>query len=116
MVLGLAVLLAAAISARAADNFSDNDIRRKLIKESILRYSGQCPCPYTKKPDGSSCGSHSAYKGAGEGYAVLCYETDVTREAVERYRQRYLQKYQASREVVQKPGKRPEKKAFWENF
>lgn len=64
---------------------SDAQIKDILIKESIAAYSGNCPCPYHRARNGSSCGRRSAYSRAG-GAEPLCYPKDVSAQMVEEYR------------------------------
>ena len=48
----------------------------QLINESIAKYPGQCPCPYSIMTNGKKCGKRSAYSKPG-GYEPLCYESDL---------------------------------------
>ena len=64
----------------------DSKIRRKMIKESINRYPGRCPCPYNSASNGSSCGGRSAYSRRG-GYSVLCYPHDINSEMLNKYKE-----------------------------
>lgn len=67
--------------------FADNDeqIKQIIIKQSILNYPGNCPCPYNLTKNGSRCGARSAYSRAG-GYSPLCYSSDVTKQMIENYK------------------------------
>ncbi|AQQ07517.1 hypothetical protein B0E33_18915 [Roseibium algicola] len=58
-----------------------------LIKRSIAYYSGNCPCPYNRARNGSSCGRRSAYSRPG-GASPLCYRSDVTKTMIANYRAR----------------------------
>lgn len=64
---------------------NDAQIKRLIIRESIRQYPGNCPCPYSFDRAGRSCGARSAWSKPG-GYSPICYESDITREMVERYR------------------------------
>jgi hypothetical protein len=79
----LAVLWALPVLAQR-----DDEIRRLLIEDSIARFSGYCPCPYSYDR-GQQCADKSAYSRR----AVLppdlyCYANDVHWRDVEAYRQR----------------------------
>ena len=37
----------------------DQQIIQNIISESIANYSGNCPCPYNRAANGSSCGRRS---------------------------------------------------------
>lgn len=67
---------------------SDSQIKKVLIAESIAAYDGNCPCPYSRARNGSSCGRRSAYSREG-GEAPLCFERDVTAEMVRAYREEH---------------------------
>ncbi len=71
-----------------AQDLTDADIKNILIEQSIRSYSGACPCPYNVMRNGRRCGGNSAYSKPG-GAEPLCYESDVTNEMVERYRERH---------------------------
>ena len=78
-------------SSRGIDSLpcsmSDVEIRRILIRQSIARYSGSCPCPYNTDRAGRRCGGRSAYSRPG-GASPLCYDRDVSDAAVAAYRRR----------------------------
>lgn len=80
---------AASTSAQTQRGVAKTDaaIKQEVIKQSIGKYSGSCPCPYNADRAGRSCGARSAYSRPG-GAAPLCYETDVTQKMVEDYRKR----------------------------
>lgn len=41
--------------AAAAAQETDSEIRQAIIRESIARYSGSCPCPYSVDRGGRRC-------------------------------------------------------------
>jgi len=55
---------------------TDTEIAQILIRQSIMSYSGSCPCPYSRARNGSKCGKRSAYSKPG-GEDPLCYRSDV---------------------------------------
>ena len=67
---------------------ADNEIRDRMIKESIAQYRGNCPCPYNLAANGSRCGARSAHSRPG-GQAPLCFREDISDEVVRRYRAQY---------------------------
>lgn len=69
--------LAAALSAPAAAQRSDAQIRQQIVRESIAAYPGSCPCPYSVDRGGRRCGARSAYSRPG-GYAPRCCPSDVS--------------------------------------
>lgn len=82
----LAVLMGLGLPGSAPAQSADQ-IKREIIRQSIARYPGRCPCPYHTARNGSSCGRRSAYSRAG-GYAPLCYPEDVTEEMVAEHRKK----------------------------
>ena len=79
--------LALVLSASPAAAQSDSEVRRRIIRESIASYPGNCPCPYSVMRNGRSCGGRSAYSRPG-GYAPRCYPRDVSQAEVDAYRRR----------------------------
>ncbi len=71
-----------------AEYLSDEQIKKFIIQESISQYPGNCPCPYNSARNGSRCGGRSAYSKPG-GKSPICYPEDVTKEMIQRYRQKY---------------------------
>jgi hypothetical protein len=60
---------------------SEEGIRTTIVQESIIRYQGPCPCPYS----GPSCQGRSAYEKPTVP-PVYCYTKDVPSEMVSSYR------------------------------
>ena len=81
----VATALWALAHATFAADLSDDQISEILIRESVLSYQGNCPCPDNRDRGGRRCGKRSAYSKPG-GHAPLCYRGDVTREMIERFR------------------------------
>ncbi len=65
------------------------EIKQAIIQESIARYRGSCPCPYSRDRAGRQC-ARSAYSKPG-GASPLCYSKDVTQKMVEEYKKRTKQ-------------------------
>ena len=63
---------------------TDAEIKQMLIKESIARYPGSCPCPYNVDRAGKQCGKRSAYSRPG-GASPLCYASDISDDMVNGY-------------------------------
>jgi hypothetical protein len=64
---------------------TDSEIRQMIIQQSIRDYSGKCPCPYSRAPNGSRCGGRSVYSRPG-GATPMCYESDISEKKVKKYR------------------------------
>lgn len=75
---------AGALSSQPA--MTDEQIRQAIIRESIARYSGNCPCPYNADRAGRRCGARSAHSRPG-GASPKCFPSDVSDAEVQRFRQ-----------------------------
>lgn len=67
--------------SRTSDSSSDTrrrnqELAKKIISESIARFPGKCPCPYSIDRAGRRCGARSAY-AKPRGLSPMCYESDV---------------------------------------
>lgn len=76
--------LALSFSVEAKQAPSIEQIKQKIIQESIEDYPGNCPCPYNTASNGSRCGKRSAYHREG-GYTPICYPEDVTTQMIKKY-------------------------------
>jgi hypothetical protein len=59
---------------------SEVGIRTAIVQQSIVSYTGPCPCPYS----GPTCQGHSAYDKREP--TVYCYTKDIPAEMVSAYR------------------------------
>lgn len=87
-VVGAALILALVVGAGPADaqrRMNDDEARRIIIDESIRRWNGECPCPYSYAWNGKQCAENSAYMKRVP-YAPYCYPQDVPPSVVYRYR------------------------------
>ncbi len=81
------VLLQMAFAAddAIARRWDEDDVRRRIVEDSIARYGGDCPCPYSYAWNGKQCANDSAYmKRTAD--APYCYSQDVPPSEVYRYR------------------------------
>ncbi|MEQ9907698.1 hypothetical protein ABRP70_07515 [Pectobacterium odoriferum] len=85
MVCAVALLSVSTPSMAKNSRISDEQIKEKIIRESISSYSGNCPCPYNSARNGSKWGKRSAWNRAG-GYSPICYKDDVTRKMIDDWR------------------------------
>ncbi len=68
-----------------AQRFHDDEIRRLIVQESIARFSGDCPCPYSYAWNGRQCADNSAYMKRIP-TAPYCYPQDVPPIEIYRWR------------------------------
>jgi hypothetical protein len=71
-----------------AEQTQEQQIIQNIISESIANYFGNCPCPYNRASNGSSCGRRSAYSKVG-GYAPICFAKDVTPSMISIYKHKH---------------------------
>ncbi len=64
----------------------DEDIRRQIVADSLARFSGYCPCPYSYDR-GEQCAGKSVYSRRTDPY-LYCYPADVHWRDVQAYRDR----------------------------
>ena len=72
------------VQAKSA-GISDNQIKQRIIEESIAAYPGNCPCLFNAMRNGRACGGRSAWSRQG-GYSPICYSREVTSEMVKQWR------------------------------
>ncbi len=83
-----ALLAAVLLSAGPALAQSDEDIRRILIQDSLARFQGYCPCPYSYDR-GQQCADKSVYsQPSGRTPYLYCYPQDVPYWEIVEYRRR----------------------------
>jgi len=81
----LIIAAALALMPMSALALSDDQVRERMIKESINAYPGKCPCPYNTMSNGRACGGRSAYSKPS-GASPLCYSQDISDAAAAAYR------------------------------
>lgn len=87
---GFSLLLASAAWAdecqqQDPSSFTDSQIRWLLIGGGHTSNEEPCQCPWDRDVDGSVCGERSAYCRPN-GDAPVCYESDVSDETVQAWR------------------------------
>ena len=87
--LAIALGLGAALGSfsAGAEEQSEVQIWRLIIRESIAAYPRECPCPYSATRSGNRCGERSAYR-RGSRHSPMCYPHDIPDEEIEIYRER----------------------------
>ena len=68
-----------------AQRYHDDEIRRIIVQDSLARFGGDCPCPYSYAWNGRQCADNSAYMKRLPD-APYCYLQDVPAHEVARYR------------------------------
>lgn len=78
-------------NAMAQTSYTDDEIKQKIISESIQNYPGNCPCPYNHASNGYKCGKRSAWSRAG-GYVPICYKREISNEQLQKWKQQYRER------------------------
>ncbi|WP_237906458.1 hypothetical protein [Azospirillum brasilense] len=84
--IGLIIAISGSPATARGPALTDEEVRERIIQESIASYPGNCPCPYNTMRNGRRCGGNSAYSRPG-GRSPLCFPKDVSDSMVSRYRQ-----------------------------
>ncbi|AVO77099.1 MULTISPECIES: hypothetical protein [Klebsiella] len=85
-VFAVVCVFASDISIAKSNSLSDDQVRQRIIDDSVASYPGTCACPFNTARNGSSCGGRSAWSKVG-GYSPICYKKEVTKEMVKAWRQ-----------------------------
>ena len=65
----------------------DDKIRYSLIKQSISKFKGKCPCPYSTYKNGVKCGSRSLWSKI-DGRNPICFHVDIPQSVVNRIKRK----------------------------
>jgi hypothetical protein len=57
-----------------------------IVEDSLARFSGDCPCPYSYAWNGRQCADNSAYMKRVPG--LYCYPQDVPAHEIRLFRER----------------------------
>lgn len=71
------VVTASILLLSSSANSNLDKVKEAMIRQSIMQYSGNCPCPYNTMRNGRRCGKRSAYSRPG-GANPLCYKSDIS--------------------------------------
>ena len=85
---GLLLALTSFASVAEQRAVGEADIWSMIIRDSIVSYARNCPCPYSADRAGRRCGDRSAYTRSGA-TAIMCYPQDIPDTEIARYRERY---------------------------
>ena len=82
----IALFLVVAASDASAQRWRDEEIAKRLVDDSIIRFRGDCPCPYSHAWNGKQCAGDSAYMRRVPD--LYCYPQDVPYYEIRRFRER----------------------------
>ena len=85
-VLAAAFVFVSDMAIAKSSQLTDDQVKQRIIDDSIASYAGTCACPFNTARNGSSCGRRSAWSKAG-GDSPVCYKKEVTKDMVKEWRQ-----------------------------
>lgn len=85
-ILAAAFVFVSDMAIAKSNQLTDDQVKQRIIDDSIASYPGTCACPFNTARNGSSCGRRSAWSKAG-GYSPVCYKKEVTKDMVKEWRQ-----------------------------
>lgn len=75
-------------SIYAANELTDDEVRQQIIQESLVKYPGNCACPYNVARNGSTCGARSAWSKSG-GHKPICFVKEITDQMIQDWREKH---------------------------
>ena len=72
-----------------SNQLSDDQVKQRIIDDSIASYPGTCACPFNTARNGSSCGRRSAWSKAG-GASPICYKKEISKAMIKEWHQQNL--------------------------
>jgi len=57
---------------------------KRIIRQSIAKFGGNCTCPYQRDRGGNLCGERSEWSNP-RGYSPICYSSDISRRHLSHY-------------------------------
>jgi hypothetical protein len=87
-VLAAAFVFVSDMAIAKSNQLTDDQVKQKIIDDSIASYPGTCACPFNTARNGSSCGA--AALGVKRRYSPICYKKEVSKEMIKEWRQQNL--------------------------
>ena len=88
-ILAAAFVFVSDMAIAKSNQLTDDQVKQRIIDDSISSHPGTCACPFNAARNGSSCGRRSAWSKAG-GYSPICYKKEVSKEMVTEWRPQTL--------------------------
>lgn len=64
-ILAAAFVFVSDMAIAKSNQLTDDQVKQKIIDDSVASYPGTCACPFNTARNGSSCGRRSAWSKAG---------------------------------------------------
>lgn len=73
-ILAAAFVFVSDMAIAKSSQLTDDQVKQRIIDDSIASYAGTCACPFNTARNGSSCGRRSATEQSGRVFACLLQE------------------------------------------
>ncbi|HHT5679347.1 hypothetical protein [Raoultella planticola] len=89
VVLAAVFVFVSEMAIAKSNQLSDDQVKQRIIDDSIASYPGTCACPFNTARNGSSCGRRSAWSKAG-GASPICYKKEISKAMIKEWHQQNL--------------------------
>lgn len=89
VVLAAVFVFVSEMAIAKSNQLSDDQVKHRIIDDSIASYPGTCACPFNTARNGSSCGRRSAWSKAG-GASPICYKKEISKAMIKEWHQQNL--------------------------
>ncbi|EMD1843181.1 Uncharacterised protein [Raoultella planticola] len=89
VVLAAVFVFVSEMTIAKSNQLTDDQVKQRIIDDSIASYPGTCACPFNTARNGSSCGRRSAWSKAG-GASPICYKKEISKAMIKEWHQQNL--------------------------
>ncbi|HHT0092680.1 TPA: hypothetical protein ACT3KR_001776 [Raoultella planticola] len=89
VVLAAVFVFVSEMAIAKSNQLTDDQVKQRIIDDSIASYPGTCACPFNTARNGSSCGRRSAWIKAG-GASPICYKKEISKAMIKEWHQQNL--------------------------
>ena len=84
VVLAAVFVFVSEMAIAKSNQLTDDQVKQRIIDDSIASYPGTCACPFNTARNGSSCGRRSAWSKAG-GASPICYKKEISKAMIKEW-------------------------------
>lgn len=89
VVLAAVFVFVSEMAIAKSNQLTDDQVKQRIIDDSIASYPGTCACPFNTARNGSSCGRRIAWSKAG-GASPICYKKEISKAMIKEWHQQNL--------------------------
>ena len=89
VVLAAVFVFVSEMAIAKSNQLTDDQVKQRIIDDSIASYPGTCACPFNTARNGSSCGRRSAWSKAG-GASPICYKKEISKAMIKELHEQNL--------------------------